>query len=221
MKRIAPPKRRTPHPGLLLFPFKNIAGMAGLLVIAVIAVSNGWIGLILAPALIGSCVVLLMHGYRTREATRRQYHDLDRGYAQDYELAKRRWQQSQVCLDCGHVFDGSLNSATSTHQNSAEQQRAEQQRQRAERPGSEQQQSAKNRTQDQAATKTAAKSDHESLEVSPNASDEEIDAAYRHLSQMYHPDKVESLAPEYKAIAVAKMKEINAAYARMKRRAKS
>jgi DnaJ-class molecular chaperone len=71
-------------------------------------------------------------------------------------------------------------------------------------------------TQNQRATQTGVKSDYEILEVSPNASHEQIDAAYRRLSQMYHPDKVETLAPEYKAIAVAKMKEINAAYARLK-----
>jgi DnaJ-domain-containing protein 1 len=82
--------------------------------------------------------------------------------------------------------------------------------------GTRQQQAKRDRTQEQRATQTSAKSDYEILEVSPNASDEEIDAAYRRSSQMYHPDKVETLAPEYKAIAAAKMKEINAAYARLK-----
>ncbi len=80
----------------------------------------------------------------------------------------------------------------------------------------EQQQAEQDRRQDQRATQTQIKSDYEILEVAPNASHEEIDAAYRRLSQMYHPDKVETLAPEYKAIAVARMKEINAAYARLK-----
>ena len=77
-------------------------------------------------------------------------------------------------------------------------------------------QAKQDRAQNQRATQTSAKSDYEILEVSPNASHEQIDAAYRRLTQMYHPDKVESLAPEYKAIALAKMKEINAAYARVK-----
>ena len=72
------------------------------------------------------------------------------------------------------------------------------------------------RTQQQAAQASAVKTDYEILEVSPNASHEQIDTAYRRLSQMYHPDKVESLAPGYKANYVAKMKEINAAYERLK-----
>jgi DnaJ-domain-containing protein 1 len=82
--------------------------------------------------------------------------------------------------------------------------------------GAEQQQAEQGRTQNQRATQTSGKSDYEILELAPNASPEQVDAAYRRLSQMYHPDKVETLAPEYKAIAVAKMKEINAAYARLK-----
>jgi hypothetical protein len=87
--------------------------------------------------------------------------------------------------------------------------------------GAEQQQTEQDRTQNQRATQTSSKSDYEILEVPPDASHEEIDAAYRRLSQMYHPDKVESLAPEYKAIAVAKMKEINAAYVRLKAQRKT
>jgi hypothetical protein len=64
----------------------------------------------------------------------------------------------------------------------------------------------------------AGKSDYEILEVSINATSEEITAAYFRLAKMYHPDKVESLAPEYKAIAVARMTEINGAYARLRSR---
>jgi DnaJ-domain-containing protein 1 len=41
-------------------------------------------------------------------------------------------------------------------------------------------------------------------------------AAYRRMVQMYHPDKVSGLAPEYAEIAERKMKEINAAYAQLK-----
>ena len=74
--------------------------------------------------------------------------------------------------------------------------------------------------QNHRATQTHIRSDHEILEVPPDASQEQIDAAYRRLSQMYHPDKVESLAPEYKAIAVARMKEVNAAYERLKSQGK-
>ncbi len=57
---------------------------------------------------------------------------------------------------------------------------------------------------------------HEVLGVAPGASEEEIRAAYKRLSQKYHPDKVSGLAPEYMEIAEPKMKEINAAYAQLK-----
>ena len=67
-------------------------------------------------------------------------------------------------------------------------------------------------------TKTTAKSDCEVLEVPINATDEDITASYIRLAQMYHPDKVENLAPEYKQIAITRMKEINDAYGRLKAR---
>jgi DnaJ-domain-containing protein 1 len=50
------------------------------------------------------------------------------------------------------------------------------------------------------------------LNVPRNATQTEISAAYKKLAQMYHPDKVAGLAPEYYAIAEQKMKDINAAY---------
>lgn len=49
------------------------------------------------------------------------------------------------------------------------------------------------------------------LSGSPTA--EELSAAYRHLAQMYHPDKVVGLAREFQELADQRMKEINAAYA--------
>ena len=52
------------------------------------------------------------------------------------------------------------------------------------------------------------------LTGSPSA--EELSAAYRHLAQMYHPDKVAGLAPEFQELADRRMKEINAAYALLK-----
>jgi hypothetical protein len=55
------------------------------------------------------------------------------------------------------------------------------------------------------------------LGVSSNASAEEISAAYRSLAQLYHPDKVSGLAPEFQTIATERMKEINAAYETLKR----
>jgi len=53
---------------------------------------------------------------------------------------------------------------------------------------------------------------HHVLGVKTDATPAEITAAYRRLAQMYHPDKVESLAPEYGEIAKRKMLEINVAY---------
>jgi hypothetical protein len=46
----------------------------------------------------------------------------------------------------------------------------------------------------------------------PPASRDEISSAYHRLAAMYHPDKVAHLAPEFKALAEERMKEINAAY---------
>ena len=45
-----------------------------------------------------------------------------------------------------------------------------------------------------------------------------IKKAYRKLSMQYHPDKVAHLGEEFKAVADAKMKEINAAYGYFKQR---
>ena len=42
-----------------------------------------------------------------------------------------------------------------------------------------------------------------------NATQDEISASYKKLAQMYHPDKVAGLAPEYYEIAETKMKDIN------------
>ncbi|MBP1468622.1 DUF4236 domain-containing protein [Candidatus Chloroploca sp. M-50] len=55
------------------------------------------------------------------------------------------------------------------------------------------------------------------LGVSPTASKDEIIAAYRKLAQMYHPDKVAGLAPEFGELAEKRMKAINAAYEQLKR----
>jgi hypothetical protein len=54
------------------------------------------------------------------------------------------------------------------------------------------------------------------LGVGDNASEAEISAAYRRLAQMYHPDKVAGLAPEFQTPADRRMKEINAAYEALK-----
>jgi hypothetical protein len=59
------------------------------------------------------------------------------------------------------------------------------------------------------------------LGLNANASAAEISAAYRHLAQMYHPDKVVGLAPEFQVLADKRMKEINAAYELLKERGTS
>jgi DnaJ like chaperone protein len=59
---------------------------------------------------------------------------------------------------------------------------------------------------------------HEVLGVSANATIEEITAAYRQMAQMYHPDKVTTLGPEFRELAERKMKEINKAYEALKKR---
>ncbi|MDD3806463.1 MAG: TerB family tellurite resistance protein [Candidatus Marinimicrobia bacterium] len=50
------------------------------------------------------------------------------------------------------------------------------------------------------------------LEVSPNASNEEIIASYKRLAQLYHPDKVAHLGPDLIRTAEEKFKQINDAY---------
>lgn len=54
---------------------------------------------------------------------------------------------------------------------------------------------------------------HEVLGVDASATRTEILEAYRELAQLYHPDKVATLAPEFQDLAEHRMKEINAAYA--------
>ena len=67
------------------------------------------------------------------------------------------------------------------------------------------------------ATDSRARSPYDILGVQPGASDDEITAAYHRLVQMYHPDRVANLAPEFRDLAESRMKEINAAYDRFKR----
>jgi DnaJ-class molecular chaperone len=68
-----------------------------------------------------------------------------------------------------------------------------------------------------AADRPAAKSPYEVLNVRRGATREEVVSAYREMCKLYHPDKVAHLAPEFKDIAEARMREINAAYQRLTR----
>ena len=59
------------------------------------------------------------------------------------------------------------------------------------------------------------KTPHEILGVSPEATQEEIRAAYICLAKQYHPDKVAHLGKEFQELADKKFKEIQQAYARL------
>jgi DnaJ-domain-containing protein 1 len=53
------------------------------------------------------------------------------------------------------------------------------------------------------------------LEVSPSASDEEIDLAYRRQMTRYHPDKAAGAPEDIRALAEERARAINAAYDRI------
>lgn len=55
------------------------------------------------------------------------------------------------------------------------------------------------------------------LGVDSNATEADIAAAYRRLAQMYHPDKVAGLAPEFQNLAETRMREINSAFEALRR----
>jgi DnaJ-class molecular chaperone len=61
----------------------------------------------------------------------------------------------------------------------------------------------------------------EVLGVEEGASMRKITAAYRKLARTYHPDKVLELPAEAREISERRMKEINAAYSELKRRAET
>lgn len=52
--------------------------------------------------------------------------------------------------------------------------------------------------------------------LTSEASDAEIDLAYRRLISQYHPDRLAGAAPELQAQAEAKAREINTAYDRIR-----
>jgi preprotein translocase subunit Sec63 len=56
------------------------------------------------------------------------------------------------------------------------------------------------------------------LGVSEQASQDEIDTAYRRKISDYHPDKVANAADEIKALAEVRAREINAAYEAIQQR---
>lgn len=52
----------------------------------------------------------------------------------------------------------------------------------------------------------------ETLGMAAGATAEEIKAAHHRMAQQYHPDKVATLAPEFRELAERRMKEISAAH---------
>jgi len=60
------------------------------------------------------------------------------------------------------------------------------------------------------------KTPYEILDVPPGASQEDIKSAFKQLAGKYHPDKVEYLGDEFKALAEEKFKEIQEAYQKLK-----
>ena len=55
------------------------------------------------------------------------------------------------------------------------------------------------------------------LEITPDASDQEIKRAYRRMANKYHPDKVSHLGKEMQFLAEEKFKAVNDAYQKIKR----
>lgn len=55
------------------------------------------------------------------------------------------------------------------------------------------------------------------LEISPDASDEDVKKAYRNMAVKYHPDKVSHLGPEMQKSANEKFQQLNAAYEQIKK----
>lgn len=56
------------------------------------------------------------------------------------------------------------------------------------------------------------------LEISPDATDDEVKSAYRKMAVKYHPDKVEHLGPEIRKSAEEKFQQLQAAYDEIKKR---
>ena len=59
---------------------------------------------------------------------------------------------------------------------------------------------------------------HKILGIERTASQEDIKHAYRQLAGKYHPDKVEHLGEEFKALADSRFKDIQRAYQELKRK---
>ena len=67
------------------------------------------------------------------------------------------------------------------------------------------------------APKADPAADYRVLEISPEASDDEVRKAFRRMSMKHHPDKVAHLGPEFQKAATEKFQRVNAAYAHIKK----
>jgi len=66
-------------------------------------------------------------------------------------------------------------------------------------------------------TRTASDSDYRILEISPDATDEEVKKAYRAAAKKHHPDKVSHLGEDVRKAAEEKFAQVNEAYERIKK----
>lgn len=66
-------------------------------------------------------------------------------------------------------------------------------------------------------TPTVSSSDYTILEISPDATDEEVKKAYRAAAKKHHPDKVSHLGEEVRKTAEDKFAKVNEAYERIKK----
>lgn len=55
------------------------------------------------------------------------------------------------------------------------------------------------------------------LEITPDASDDELKKAYRRMALKYHPDRVAHLGDDVQKAANSKFQELNAAYEKIKK----
>ena len=55
------------------------------------------------------------------------------------------------------------------------------------------------------------------LEITSEASDDEVKKAYRNMAKKYHPDKVAYLGEDFKKAANEKFKKLNDAYEQIKK----
>lgn len=63
-----------------------------------------------------------------------------------------------------------------------------------------------------------AESDYKILDISPNASDDEVKKAYRKMAIKYHPDKVAQMGADYETGAKEKFQSVQAAYENIKKK---